>query len=54
MKKLPVSEPLGTGSSFELVAGARYEVQKRSLGREVEVVMVRFKVRGGALVPVGA
>ena len=51
MKKLPVSEMPSTGSSFELVAGARYEVQKRNLGREVEVVKVRFTSKGGALVP---
>jgi len=36
-----------------LVAGARYEVQKRTLGRGTEVIRVRFRVRGGALVPVG-
>ena len=35
-----------------MVAGARYEVQKRNLGREPEVVKVRFRVRGGTLVPV--
>jgi hypothetical protein len=34
-----------------LVAGARYEVQKRSSGRNLEVVRVKFKVRGGTLVP---
>ncbi len=34
-----------------MVAGARYEVQKKSPGREVEVVRVRFEVGGGALLP---
>ncbi len=37
-----------------MVAGARYEVQKRILGRNLEVVRVRFRVRGATLVPAGA
>ena len=52
MKKLPAPDVPGTGSSFDLVAGARYEVQKRTLGRRTEVVRVRFKVSRGALVPI--
>jgi hypothetical protein len=51
MKKLPEPDLPGTGSSFVLVAGARYEVQQRSSGWEVEVVKVAFTARGGALVP---
>ena len=35
-----------------VLSAARYEVQKRSLGRNLEVVRVKFKVRGGTLVPV--
>ena len=31
-----------------------YEVQKRTSGRSLEVVRVRFKVSGAALVPVAA
>jgi hypothetical protein len=54
MKKPPVPELPSTGSSFDLVAGVRYEVQKRNPGREPEVVRVRFAARGKALVPVGA
>jgi len=52
MKKLPAPDVPSTGSSFNLVAGARYEVQKRILGRGTEVVKVRFKVKRGAMVPV--
>jgi len=37
-----------------VLSAARYEVQKRTLGRNLEVIRVRFKVRGGALVPAGA
>ena len=51
-KQTPASEE--TGVCIELVAGARYEVQQMSVGRKTDVVRVRFKVRGGALVPVGA
>ena len=40
-----------TGVRIELVAGACYEVQKRNPGREVVGVRVRFRARGGALVP---
>ena len=54
MKKLPAPDVPGTGSSFNLVAGARYEVQKRSLGRHTEIIRVKFKVRGGALVPISS
>ena len=35
-----------------VLSAARYEVQKRILGRSTEVIRVRFRVRGGALVPV--
>ncbi len=35
----------------KLVAGVHYEVQRRNLGREVEVVRVRFGARGRVLVP---
>jgi hypothetical protein len=38
-------------AASDLVAGARYEVQQRNSGREVEVVRVGFASRGGALVP---
>lgn len=41
-------------AASDLVAGARYEAQQRSLGRNSEVIEVRFEVGGGALVPVGA
>jgi hypothetical protein len=37
-----------------LVAGARYEVQKRTSGRNLEVIRVKFRVRGGVMVPVRA
>jgi len=36
-----------------VVAGARYEVQKRNLGRESEVVRVRLAARGRVLVVAG-
>ena len=39
----------GPGGSC-LVAGARYEVQKTIRELEPEVLTVRFRVRGGALV----
>ena len=52
MKKLPAPDVPGTGSSFNLVAGARYEVQKRTLGRNLEVVRVEFEVKDGSVVPV--
>lgn len=52
MKKLPAPDVPGTGSSFDLVAAACYGVQKRILRRNLEVVLVRFRVRGGMLVPV--
>ena len=35
-----------------MVAGARYEVQKRILGRELEAVKVRFRARGRVLMAV--
>jgi hypothetical protein len=38
-------------AASELVAGACYEVQKRTSGRNLEVVRVELKVRRGALVP---
>jgi hypothetical protein len=40
MKKLPEPDLLGTGSSFQVVAGVRYEAQERK--RRMEVVRVRF------------
>jgi hypothetical protein len=51
---LHIAKPPGllTGASF-LVASARYEVQERTSGRNLEVVRVRFRVRGGAMVPAG-
>ncbi|MBN2565679.1 MAG: hypothetical protein JXB46_08210 [Candidatus Eisenbacteria bacterium] len=52
MKRLPAPEMPGTGSSFDLAAVARYEIQKRSFGRHTEIIRVKFKVRGGALVPI--
>ena len=52
MKKLPAPDVPGTGSSFQLVAGARYEVQKTIRELEPEVLTVKFKVRDGALVPI--
>ena len=52
MKKLPVPESVGTGRSFESLAGVLYEVQKRNLAREPEVVPVAFTSRGTALVQV--
>jgi len=51
MKKLPEPDLLGTGSSFQVVAGVRYEAQRRT---RREVVRVRFEARGRVLVPVGA
>jgi site-specific DNA recombinase len=54
IKKLPALELPNTGSSFDMVAGARYEVQMRSLGRTTEVIRVKSEVRGGAMVTVGA
>jgi hypothetical protein len=54
VKKLPEPDLPGAGSSFVLVAGARYEVQQRKRGREMEVIRVRFKVKGSTLVPAGA
>ena len=46
-----------TSSNETLAPGvlstARYEVQERTLGRGTEVVKVRFKVKRGAMVPVG-
>jgi len=35
-----------------VLSTARYEVQQRTLGRGTEVIQVRFKVRGGVLVPI--
>jgi hypothetical protein len=54
MKKLPEPDLLGTGSSFQVVARARYEAQKRMRARETEVVRVRFQSRGTARVAVPA
>jgi hypothetical protein len=51
MKKLPAPELASTGSSFQVVAGVLYEVQQRSRVREPEVVRVRLKAVGSALVP---
>ena len=52
MKKLPVPQSVGTGRSYQSLAGVLYEVQKRNLAREPEVVPVAFTTRGTALVPV--
>ena len=35
-----------------MVAGARYEVQKKSFGRNTEIIRVKFKVQDGSVVPV--
>jgi hypothetical protein len=40
------------GVRIGLVGEARYEVQKRTSGRNLEVVRVRFRVRRGTLVPI--
>ena len=54
MKKLPEPDLAGAGSSFVLVAGVRYEAQKRNKAWETEVVRVRFESRGRVFVPVGS
>ncbi len=54
MKKLPAPEAPNTGSSFGLVAGARFEAQQTSQACNSDVIELRFKVRGGTLVPAGA
>ncbi len=51
MKKLPMQASPRTGSSFEVVAGVRYEAGQRNLGREIEMVALAFDARGTALVP---
>lgn len=53
IKKLPVPPSRSTGRSSYSLAGGCYEVQKRNLGREPEVVRVAFERQGKALVPVG-
>jgi ABC-type tungstate transport system permease subunit len=53
MKKLPAPDLASTGSSFQVVAGVRYEAQQRNRAREVDVVRVRFASREKAFVPVG-
>jgi len=52
MKKLPEPDLAGAGSSFVLVAGVRYEAQKRN--RRMEVVRVGFESWGMVTVPVVA
>lgn len=66
MERLPPPSLAGTGSASEnvnrpgplrpggssFVATARYEVQKKSLGRHTEVIQVKLKVQGGSVVPV--
>ncbi len=52
MKKLPEPDLPGAGSSSALGAGGCCEVQENTLGRNLEVVRVKFRVRGGAMVPV--
>jgi len=52
MKKLPALELVSAGSSVESLAGVLYEVQKRNRTWMLQVVRVRFAVRGTALVPV--
>jgi hypothetical protein len=47
VKKLPEPDLLGTGSSFQVVAGARCEAQRRKRG--MEVVAVRLESRGRAM-----
>jgi hypothetical protein len=54
IKRLPVPEPRSTGSSFDMVAGVRYEAQQRNRVREPDVVPLSFTTRGTALVPAGA
>lgn len=54
MKRLPEPDLAGTGSSFQVVAGARYEAQERKRARETEVVGVTFMATGGAFVPARA
>ena len=49
MNKLPEPDLLGTGSSFQVVAGVRCEAQRRK--RSTEVVSVAFATWGSALVP---
>lgn len=51
-KRTPASGEMGV--RIRLVAGVRYEVEQRNFRRNLEIVEVRFKARGGALVPVGA
>jgi hypothetical protein len=47
VKKLPEPDLLGTGSSFQVVAGARCEAQRRK--SRTEVVRVRLEGRGRAM-----
>jgi len=54
MKKLPALELVSAGSSVESLAGVLYEVRKRSRRGLLQVVRVRFVIRGTALVPVAS
>jgi hypothetical protein len=52
-KKLPAPDLASTGSSFQVVAGVRYEAQERNQARETEAVRVRLAVFGSALTTAG-
>jgi len=52
MKKLPAPDLASTGSSFQMVAGARYEAQKRK--RRTEVVRVGLATRGSGRMTVAS
>ena len=51
IERLPVPEPRSTGSSFEMVAGVRYEAQKRKPGRGTEVIWLTSAASGPAPIP---
>ena len=49
-KRIPAPWAQGIGDSFDMVAGARCEVQQRERAREFEIIPLTFTGLGTALV----